>query len=368
MTITDLLPTGLTFVSATASQGSYNSANGIWTVGNVPANTTAILQVTTTVVGTTAITNTAQISASDQLDPDSTPNNNNAGEDDQSSITLTPQLADLSLSKTISNPNLTVGQPVTFTLNVNNSGPSTATGVTVTDQLPQGLTFVNASPSGVYNSTTGVWTVGTLVNGSSASLQITATVASSTAITNTAQVSASNQRDPDSTPNNNIASEDDQASVTLSPQGAGVNDPPVLAPVGNKAVDEEACCSSRSRLVTDDVPANALTLSAGGLPTGATFDPATGVFAWTPTEAQQGQYIVTFTATDDGMPNLTDSEAVTITVTEVNAPPVLAPISDMSVDENTLLQFTVSAGDVDEPGNTLTYSAAGLPAGARSTR
>ena len=96
MTVTDLLPAGLTFVSATASQGSYNSANGIWTVGNVPANTTAILQVTTTVVGTTAITNTAQISASDQLDPDSTPNNNNAGEDDQSSITLTPQLADLS--------------------------------------------------------------------------------------------------------------------------------------------------------------------------------------------------------------------------------------------------------------------------------
>lgn len=221
--VTDLLPTGLTFVSATASQGSYSNANGIWTVGTVPANTTAILQVTTTVIGTTAITNTAQISASDQRDHDSTPNNNNAGEDDQSSITLTPQLADLSLSKTINNANVTVGQPVTFTLNLNNAGPSTATGVTVTDLLPQGLTFISASPSGVYNSATGIWTVGTVATGSSSSLQITATVGSSAAITNTAQVSASAQRDPDSTPNNNIATEDDQASVTLTPQVADLS-------------------------------------------------------------------------------------------------------------------------------------------------
>ena len=222
----------------------------------------------------------------------------------------------------------------------------------------------------MYNSTTGVWTVGTLVNGSSASLQITATVASSTAITNTAQVSASDQPDPDSTPNNNIASEDDQASVTLSPQGAGVNDPPVLPPIGNKAVDEESLLQfTVTAGDPNDIPANAVTLSAGGLPTGATFTPATGVFAWTPGEAQQGQYLVTFTATDDGTPNLTDSEAVTITVREANTPPVLAPIGNKSVDEETLLQFTVTAGDPnDSPANTVTLSATGLPAGPCSRR
>ncbi len=221
--VTDLLPPGLTFVSATASQGSYNSANGVWSVGTVPANTTAILQVTTMVVGTTAITNTAQVTASDQRDPDSTPNNNNAGEDDQSSITLTPQLADLSLSKTISDANVTVGQPVTFLLNLNNAGPSAATGVTVTDRLPQGLTFISASPSGAYNASTGLWTVGTVAAGASTSLQITATVGSTGTITNAAQVSAADQRDPDSTPNNNIATEDDQASVTLTPQVADLS-------------------------------------------------------------------------------------------------------------------------------------------------
>jgi len=221
--VTDRLPTGLVFVSATPSQGSYNAGSGLWIIGTVPAGTTAILQVTTTVTGTTAITNTAEVTASDQRDPDSTPNNNNPAEDDQGSITLTPQLADLSLTKTIDNPNVTLGQPATFTLNVHNAGPATATNIRVTDQLPPGLTFVSATPAGVYNSATGVWTVGTLGNGASASLQITASLSTNTPIINTAEITASDQRDPDSTPGNGIPTEDDQSSVTITPQVADLS-------------------------------------------------------------------------------------------------------------------------------------------------
>jgi hypothetical protein len=115
----------------------------------------------------------------------------------------------------------------------------------------------------------------------------------------------------------------------------------------------------------NDVPANAVVLSATGLPVGATFAPATGVFAWTPSEAQQGQYVVTFTATDDGTAALADSEAVTITVREVNDAPVLDPIGNKSVDEETLVQFTVTAGDPnDVPANAVVLSATGLPVGA----
>lgn len=221
--VTDRLPTGLIFVSATPSQGTYNPTTGLWTVGLVPAGTTAILQVTTTVSGTTAITNTAEVTASDQRDPDSTPGNNNPAEDDQSSITLTPQLADLSLTKTIDNPQVTLGQPVTFTLNVNNAGPATATNVQVTDRLPPGLTFLSATPAGVYNASTGVWTVGTLGNGSGASLQITASLSTNTPVTNTAEITAADQRDPDSTPGNGIPTEDDQSSVTITPQVADLS-------------------------------------------------------------------------------------------------------------------------------------------------
>jgi len=456
--VTDRLPIGLVFVSATPTQGSYDPATGLWTVGTVPAGTTAIMQVTAIVTGTTAITNTAEVTAADQRDPDSTPNNNNPAEDDEDSVTITPQVADLSLAMTVDNPQVTVGQPVTFTLNVNNAGPATATNVRVTDQLPQGLTFLRATPAGVYNSANGVWTVGTLGNGASASLQITARVESTTPITNTAEVTASDQHDPDSTPGNGIPTEDDQAEADLPPalppvitvsldnqtprtndvllatatksgtegrsitltfvwtvngverrtytsdtaltdafdlgiaghgnrgdtitvkvtptdgnsDGAAAtaiatvtNSAPLLATIGTKSVDELTSLQFAVSATDADFPGDALIYIAADLPPGATFDPATGVFAWTPTESQQGQYVVTFTATDDGTPRLADSEAVTITVREVNAAPVLAPIGGRSVDEHTLLQFTVSAGDPDDvPANSVTLSAVGLPPGA----
>ena len=87
-----------------------------------------------------------------------------------------------------------------------------------------------------------------------------------------------------------------------------------------------------------------------------------GAFSWTPTFAQSGSYPVTFTATDNGTPALSDSEAITITVTDSNRAPVLAAIGNKSVAENAALTFTLSATDAD--GNTLTYSATGLPTGA----
>ena len=75
-----------------------------------------------------------------------------------------------------------------------------------------------------------------------------------------------------------------------------VNLPPVLAPIGNKSVDEQTLLQFTVTARDPDLPANTLTLAADGLPAGATFDPATGMFAWTPTEAQgPGSYDVTFT-------------------------------------------------------------------------
>jgi hypothetical protein len=144
------------------------------------------------------------------------------------------------------------------------------------------------------------------------------------------------------------------------------NAPPVLTGIGDKSVDEDATLAF---VVTagdsNDTPANAVTLSATGLPTGATFNPATGAFTWTPGETQQGAYQVTFTATDDGVPPLAVSETVTITVNEVNAAPVLIAVGAKSVNEGLALNFTVSASDSnDTPANAVTLSATGLPTGA----
>ncbi len=219
--VTDQLPAEFTFASDMASIGDYNETTGIWTVGTVPVGTPAILTILGTVSSTAPQTNTAQITAADQLDPNSTPNNNAAGEDDQASVTLTPQTIDLQVTKTVDNPRPNVGDTVVFTVNVFNDGPSGATNVVVRDRLPTGVTFVSATPArGSFNSTTGDWTIPTLGDNESLSLVISAVVNQTGTLTNTAEVIAVDQTDVDSTPNNNVATEDDQASVSITTPAA----------------------------------------------------------------------------------------------------------------------------------------------------
>ncbi|WP_143198727.1 DUF11 domain-containing protein, partial [Bradyrhizobium sp. AS23.2] len=155
VTVQDLLPAGLSFLSATPSQGSYASGTGVWTVGTVTTATPQTLQVQATLVSPSSQTNTATIFHSDQSDPNS--GNNSA------SVTVTPQQADLQLAKTVSNPTPNVGDTITFTVTLSNVGPTTATNVSVQDLLPAGLSFLSATPSqGSYVNGTGVWTVGTV--------------------------------------------------------------------------------------------------------------------------------------------------------------------------------------------------------------
>jgi hypothetical protein len=150
------------------------------------------------------------------------------------------------------------------------------------------------------------------------------------------------------------------ASETITITVTNVNRAPVLTAIGDKTVAENALLTF---IVTaTDADGDTLTYSATGLPTGATFNPSTRIFNWTPTYAQSGSYPVTFTATDNGTPVQSASETITITVTNVNRAPVLAAIGNKSVAENALLTFTISATDAD--GDTITYSATGLPTGA----
>lgn len=124
--------------------------------------------------------------------------------------------ADLSLSKDVGGGS---GGSVEYVLTVANAStsPSSATGVTVTDLLPAGVSYSSHS-GGTYNPGTGVWTVGALAPGDSETLTITAAVTASngTSITNTAQVSASSIVDIDSTPGNGANGEDDYDSATFT--------------------------------------------------------------------------------------------------------------------------------------------------------
>ncbi|WP_009631938.1 DUF11 domain-containing protein [Synechocystis sp. PCC 7509] len=224
VTISDTLPTGLTPTAATGTGWTCTISGQVVTCtrSDALAATTSYPPITLTVnVAVNApasITNTATVSGGGQA---------NTTNDSVNDATTIDPLADLSLTKIVNNASPNIGDNVTFTVTLNNVGPDSATGVSVSDLLPAGLTFVSATPSqGTYVSNTGVWTVGTVgtaVNANSATLQIVATVATAGAKTNTAQVSASGQQDPDSTPNNNVATEDDQASVTVTSQNTDLS-------------------------------------------------------------------------------------------------------------------------------------------------
>jgi uncharacterized repeat protein (TIGR01451 family) len=128
--------------------------------------------------------------------------------------------ADLSLTKAVDNYTPDIGSNVDFTLTVSNGGPDGATGVEVTDLLPTGYTYVGDTPSvGTYDSGSGVWTIGNLANGANATLTITATVNAAGNYTNTAEVTAVTEMDPDSTPGDGVG--DDFNSLTTTPAAAG---------------------------------------------------------------------------------------------------------------------------------------------------
>src|SRR5262249_42759256 len=113
----------------------------------------------------------------------------------------------------------------------------------------------------------------------------------------------------------------------------------------------------------------------------ATLDPKSGVFDWTPDYTEQGLYKVSFTVSD-GKASATQS--MVIVVTPADAAPVFQTLTSFQVLENQQLQFSAQALDPNNPGYTpptrnadgslaqndlgqatLTYTATGLPAGAK---
>ena len=150
-----------------------------------------------------------------------------------SDLTFNRAFADLSLTKTLLTATPTTGNSATFRLTLTNAASSSlsATNVRVRDTLPTGFVFTSSSGTGSFDATTGVWTPGTLARNQSVSIDLTGTVTatSGATITNRAEVTASDQFDPDSTPNNNSVTEDDYATANLTVGGGRVaGTPPTL--------------------------------------------------------------------------------------------------------------------------------------------
>ena len=216
VTVSDTLPAGLQptgpvgLVSGwtcgiSAQTVTCTRSNALATGASYPAITVNVNVLQTAAA---SVTNTAAVSGGGDI---SAANNS---DDDPTTIV---SVSDLGLTKTVNNASPGLNQQVIFTVTLTNAGPSDATGVAASDPIPAGLALVSVTLSaGTYDNTAGVWSIGDLASGASATMQLIVTVTTPGTITNTAQVSASDQPDPDSTPNNNNPAEDDQASATLN--------------------------------------------------------------------------------------------------------------------------------------------------------
>ncbi|MFL6229228.1 MAG: Ig-like domain-containing protein [Pyrinomonadaceae bacterium] len=151
-------------------------------------------------------------------------------------------------------------------------------------------------------------------------------------------------------------------SITINP----VNDAPTLGGVpASAAINELAAYGFTASAGDIDAPAQTLTFSLLGAPAGAAIDPATGVFSWTPSEAQGGTNVpfAFKVRVSDGVVN-TDADIVLV-ANEVNQNPTLDQIGSKTVNLGDTLSFNASGHDGDLPVQSLSYSLTGaVPSGA----
>ena len=229
--VRDVVPSGYGAITNISNGGETTGNNIDWTDLIILPNSIPVeLTLNVTVLPTGDYNNRAEITASDSADPDSDPNssfgienddlNDGIVDDDETEwVIVTPLISDLSLEKSVDDLEPNLGTEVVFTIMVNNDGPSIVTNVSVRDQLTEGFIWISDDSFGDYILETGVWTVGDIENGSSASLNITAIVNTIEDYTNSAEIITADSFDPDSAVDNNDPDEDDQDSVTLNPTG-----------------------------------------------------------------------------------------------------------------------------------------------------
>lgn len=329
--IADIIPAGITNVTASRCGSSFLPWLGSFNAGTVVSGglCTIIIRgdIVSSFVG--SLVNTATVE-SDEDDPDTT---------DNTSTIVTPVnlISDLAVSKVVDNATPDVGTQVTFTIEVVNDGPSDATGVEVSDQLPSGYHYTTSTTTqGAYNPVTGLWTVGTLVNGGTASMTITADVLEpgiGVDYTNTATITSSDSTDPD---DGNDA--DDQ----------------VVEPVAHPSLDMVKSASQSVSVLDDEITYTFTVTNDGNLTLTdvSVSDPLPGLSAITPASVaalapgETRVFTATYAITQDDV----DEGSVLNTATATGTPPIGA---DVSVDAKAVVVIVepmLVCGFVSESG------------------
>ena len=203
VTVTGTIAVGLVVVSATPSQGTCIPP-GTCLLGAIAAGGSASVTVVATAPSAGSFVSSASVTATET---DQDPSNNDASL--TTVVAIQTLNADVSVSKT--GPATvalgTIGVNVTYTLTVTNSGPQSATGVTLSDPLPAGMIYISAAPS--QGSCTGSAVVtcdlGVLANGGTATVTIVAMNTAMGTKVNMATVSNTGSAEDDPNLINNVA-------------------------------------------------------------------------------------------------------------------------------------------------------------------
>lgn len=229
--LSDTLPSAVSFVSATSTQGTCTPSGGTVScaIGTVAAGATVTVTINVTAPSaSSSLSNSASVTAS-PADPDTV--------DDTVTQTTLVDVADLSLTATSSPGTVVFGNPVTFTVAVQNAGTSDATNVKLTNAFTAGVPIQSTSASQGSCSAAAPnvnCSLGTLANGASATVTIVVVPPQSvTSVADNASVSA-DQIDPN-TSNNSASASSGVALTTFQEVPVGRTSPQGLAfgPDGN---------------------------------------------------------------------------------------------------------------------------------------
>ena len=285
--VVDTLPAGLEYVSSDPA-GTASGSTVTWNVGTLDPDGSSTI--TLTVKGTTggAKENVATASTSgNTLQP-------------EARATTTILVPGIEITK-VGRAALFVGNQVTYTLTASNTGDAPLTGVTITETIPTGMSYVSSSPAGTESGSTVTWDIGDLAVGATSSVTVTLEGESVGTVTNTADAS-STEADAEQVmlsirilpaPGATLAltdsfdpvseGEEVDFSVTVSNQGRSpMTTVRVVVPIPTEFTivsvsDEQATISADRRtvtfaldgsLATDDSFSFTITVSANDLPAG----------------------------------------------------------------------------------------------------
>jgi uncharacterized repeat protein (TIGR01451 family) len=141
--VEDTLPEGFALVSATPGAGTCSPPSGrrlSCSLDTVAAFDLVEIEIVLTGVIEGAMTNSASVASTGPPDPDLGNN-----DDRHTALIGNAPVADLSVSNEAISDVVGPGERFSYYLAVDNDGPASATGVTLTDTLPSGATYVSAS-------------------------------------------------------------------------------------------------------------------------------------------------------------------------------------------------------------------------------